>query len=135
MTSLVDLAVAAIERHSHYYTDAVGWLLRAQLRRYSYTIDADREEYGTTAPQLELYAFPVVRWTPCGATIRDIWSRGGTSTRFCDLRDGRKQYASRTAQEAVRQLVGRRRRMIWVLSKKVERAQEDISTAERTLNQ
>jgi hypothetical protein len=134
MTTLDQLAADAIARHSHYYTDAAGWLLRADTQRYSYVVDADREEYGVSDPRVEVRAYPVVRWTPCGATIRDIWGRGGTDTRFCDLRDGRKQYASRDIHEALCQLVERRRRQLWVLARKTARAEEDIQCARVLIN-
>lgn len=126
----------AIERHSHYYTETTDWLFRAEANRYSYTVDADREEYGITAPSIELFAFPVLRRTPCGATIRDIWGdiRAGCSdSRFVNLSGQTKQYASNTAEEAVRELAERRRRQLWVLRKKIARAEEDLTCADALL--
>lgn len=123
--------VEAIRRHSHHYTDAAGWLFRADTVRYSYTVDADREHYGTTAPRIELRAYPVVRWTPKGATLRDIWGGGGT--RWTTLGAYCKQYASRTARDAVAQLLERRRRQLWVLSRKIDHAEEDRCLAEMWL--
>lgn len=114
---------AAIARHSHYYTDVAGWLIRADVVRYSHTVDADREEYGITSGQIELWAFPVERWTQHGATMKDIWS--GSRRRWVDLRPGAKQWASRTALEAVAQLDERRRRLIYVLERKLDRARDD----------
>jgi hypothetical protein len=113
----------AVARHSHYYTDTPGWLFRVEAVRYS-CLDGDGDIYGTTAPALELFAFPVKRWTPCGATLRDIWS--GARERFVDLRPDAKQWASRTPEEAVRQLLGRRRRQDWVLSRKLDRCREEM---------
>lgn len=128
---------AAIAKHSHYYTEAVGWVFRAEAVRYAAIqpyadpVTGDGEWY-TTAPRVELFAFPVVRWTPCGATIKNIWGRRYST--FVDLRPGRKQYASRTAREAVEQLVERRRRQLYILNRQIARAKEEKRVAERLLN-
>lgn len=123
---------AAIARHSHYYRDVPGWLIRADVVRYSYTVDADREEYGLTSGQIELWACPVLRWTQHGATMKDIWT--GSRQRWVDLRPGAKQWASRTAIEAVAQLDERRRRQIYVLQRKLDRAQEDLQIIQSLLD-
>lgn len=130
-------AEAAIERHSHYHTDAPGWLLRAEPVRYAaiapYANPVSGEgEWYTTDAQIELFAFPVLRWTPYGATLREIWS--GARHKWVDLRPGAKQWASRTAAEAVQQLADRRERQIWVLKHKLARAEAEIGLAQRTLN-
>lgn len=128
---------AAIAKHSHYYTDAVGWVIRAEAVRYAAIqpyadpISGDGEWY-TTHPRIELFAFPVVRWTPCGATIKNIWGRRYST--FVDLRPGHKQYASRTAREAVEQLVERRRRQMHVLDRQRARAADEKHVAEVLLN-
>lgn len=134
--SLADATQAgeeAVARHSHYYTDTPGWLFRVEAVRYSTaTLTVwGGEEYGTTAPALELFAFPVKRWTPCGATLRDIWS--GARERFVDLRPDAKQWASRTPEEAVRQLLARRRRQDWVLSRKLDRCRDEMRLCEAFL--
>ena len=123
----------AIARHSHYYTDVPGWLIRAEAVRYSgcSLTEYDGEEYYVTDPAVELFAFPVKRYTPCGATLRDIWS--GARERFVDLRPG-KQWASRTAREAVQQLVDRRKRQQWILNKQLRRAMDDAHVARIVLH-
>lgn len=129
--TLEDAGEAAIARHSHSYKDAAGWLLRADVVRYSYTVDADREEYGLTSGQIELWACPVLRWTQHGATLKDIWT--GARQRWVDLRPGAKQWASRTAVDAVAELAERRRRQQYVLSRKLDRTREDLQIIHRLL--
>ena len=130
---LTQAGAAAVAQHSHYYADAPGWVFRAELVRYSAVTLTEwgGEEYYTTAPTLELFAFPVRRFTPCGATLKDIWS--GARERFVDLRPAAKQWASRTPEEAVRQLLRRRRRQDWVLSRKLDRCRADIQQCESFL--
>jgi hypothetical protein len=129
--TLEDAGEAAIARHSHYYTDVAGWLLRADVVRYSYTVDADLDLYGVTSGQIELWAFPVLRWTQHGATLKDIWS--GARQRWVDLRPNAKQWASRTAVDAVAELAERRRRQQYVLSTKLDRTQKDLQLIQSLL--
>lgn len=130
-TSLEEAGAATITKHSHYYyADAPGWLLRAEAVSYSYAVDADREEYGSTAPAIELWAFPVDRFTPLGATLQNIWS--GARKRWVDLRPG-KQWASRTAEEAVQQLADRRKRQLYILARQTRRAEFEVELAQRAL--
>lgn len=127
--AILEAETAARERHSHYY-EPVGWLYRVEANRYSgCSLDVnDCENYYVTSPRLEAFAFPVERWTPCGATLKGIWS--GARLRWVDLRPGAKQWASRTVEEAIRQLGERRRRQLWVLGKQVRRAEEEKHLAE-----
>lgn len=129
-TSLEEAGAAAITKHSHYYTDVPGWLLRAEAVSYSYVVDADREEYSSTAPAIELWAFPVECFTPLGATLQNIWS--GARKRWVDLRPG-KQWASRTAEEAVQQLADRRKRQLYILARQTRRAEFEVELAQRAL--
>lgn len=129
--TLADAEAAAIARHAHYYTDPPGWLIRAEVVSYSYVVDADREEYGSTAGVIELWASPVERYTPCGATLADIWS--GARKRWVDLRPGAKQWASPTAHEAVQQLLARRKRQLYVLSRQTRRAEYERDLAQLVL--
>lgn len=131
--TIEEAQAAAVAKHSHYYTDPVGWVFRAEVVRYSYTIDADREWYGTTDGAVEIFAFPVRRFTPNGATIQNLWS--GAREKWTDLRPGAKQWASRTAREALEQLAERRRRQLWVLNRKVQRAEYDMKLAKRALEE
>lgn len=109
-----------------YYSSgsrAVGFLFRVEGVSYS-MLTGDGDRYGSTGPSLELFAFPVRRFTPCGATLLDVWS--GARERFVDLRPNAKQWASRTPEEAVRQLLERRRRQDWILSRKLDRCREEM---------
>lgn len=136
--SLEAAGEAAIARHSHYYTEAAGWLLRAEAVRYAAIqpyadpVSGDGEWY-TTAHTIELFAFPVVRWTPFGATIQPIW--GHRTRNWVGLRDPDKQWASRTAEQAVRQLMLRRRRQRYILERQMDRARAEESLAFHSLTQ
>lgn len=126
-------AQAAIERHSHYYTDVAGWLIRAEANRYSSCVlDVNGcEDYYVSGPQIELFAFPVLRFTPLGATLKDIWS--GAKQRWVNLQPGAKQWASRTGAEAIEQLRERRRRQVWVISRQMRRAETDMAVCDALL--
>lgn len=67
------------------------------------------------------------------ATLKNIWS--GARPKWTDLRPGAKQWASRTAREAIEQLAERRRRQLWVLNRKVQRAEYDMKLAKRALEE
>lgn len=123
----------AVKRHSHYYTDVEGWLFRVDTVRYAYCLDPDGDVWGSTDPTLEVQAYPVLRWTPCGATVKDIW--GGKGDKWVDLRPNAKQWASRSVREAIEQLQERRRRQIWVLERKLSRARDDHYLTARALLQ
>lgn len=124
----------AIARHSQYYTDVPGWLIRAEAVRYSgcSITEWGGEDYYVTDPAVELFAFPVRRYTPCGATLLNIWS--GARERFVNLQDPRKQWASRTAREAIEQLVERRKRQRWILERQLQRAADEQRVADVVLN-
>lgn len=132
-----DLSVAEAEadardKHARYYTDAVGWLYRCVANSY-----ATADEWGdwrSTGPRLELFAFPVVRWTPKGAWIKDIHGRRPLNVLVGLSNPHHKQYASRTALEAVDQLRERRRRQVWVLGRQLARAQEEMAMCEKVAN-
>jgi len=121
---------AAIARHSHFYTDSVGWLIRVEACRYSYVTNAEYDEYGTTDSRLELFAFPVKRFTKHGATLNNIWNSG--RNRWVDLRPSAKQWASRTAVDAIEHFINRRHRQLYVLGKQIERARNELLLAEQS---
>lgn len=81
------------------------------------------ESYGSTDARLELFALPVLRWTQYGATLREMV---GARNRWVDLRPG-KQYASRTAREAVHQFAQRRERQIFILHRQLTRAERELA--------
>lgn len=99
------------------------YLFRVEAVSYSYTVDADREEYGSTEPRLEVFALEVLRWTEQGATLREM---SGARNRWVNLQPGAKQYASRTVAEAVEQFASRRRAQIYILQRQLRRAEEDL---------
>lgn len=99
------------------------YLFRVEAVSYSYTVDADREEYGSTEPRLEVFALEVLRWTEQGATLRYEWA--GSRNRWVNLQPGAKQYASRTVAEAVEQFASRRRAQIYILQRQLRRAERE----------
>lgn len=100
------------------------YLFRVEAVSYSYTVDADREEYGTTDPRLEVFALEVLRWTEQGATLRETT---GARNRWVNLQPGAKQYASRTVAEAVEQFASRRRAQIYILQRQLRRAERELA--------
>lgn len=124
---------AAIAKERWHYGEPAGWVFRADVVSYAYTVDPDGDVWGSTAGRIELFAFPVRRFTPNGATIQNLWS--GAREKWTDLRPGAKQWASRTAREAIEQLAERRRRQLWVLNRKVQRAEYDMKLAKRALEE
>lgn len=101
---------------------AVGILYRVEAVSYSVVIDADREEYGSTDAQLELFGYLVKNWTEYGATLLYNWS--GARRRWVNLRPG-NNWASRSAAEAVHQFRLRRERQVFVLERQIRRAQRE----------
>jgi hypothetical protein len=100
------------------------YLFRVEAVSYSYTVDADREEYGSTDPRLEAFALEVLRFTEHGATLREM---SGARNRWVNLRPGAKQYASRTVAEAVEQFASRRRAQIYILRRQLARAERELA--------
>lgn len=109
-----------------------GVLYRVEAVSYSYVIDADREEYGSTAPRLELFGYAVRNWTEHGATLEYSWSR--CRRRWVDLRPGAKQWASRTARKAVEHFAERRRRQLYILARQQRCAEFELKLANAALD-
>lgn len=109
--------------------DDVLW--RCESLVYSYVIDADREEYGTTAPRLEFMPWPVVRRTPKGAWIQ--FADGFGRTEKFILLSARRRFAANTQIEALADFRDRRRRMRYVLTNKIARCDFEIELATRQL--
>lgn len=101
-------------------------LWRVEAVSYSTVIDAEREEYGSTAPRLELFLVSIKHWTPCGARLLSWRSYGPV---WVDLRSGAKQWASRTPEEALRQFELRRRKQINILKRQLLRAERELVLA------
>lgn len=131
--TLDEAGAAAIAKHSHYYTDPAGWVLRAEA--VSYATSDEWGEYRSTGSAIELFAFPVERWTPCGATIKPIWGSGPGSRGWVDLRPYRKQWASRTARDAIEQLKLRRVRQAYILKRQLARAETEQALADAALSE
>jgi len=104
-----------------------GVLYRVEAVSYSYVVDADREEYGSTDPRLELFGYIVERWTPCGATLAHSWS--GARRRWVNLDPGAKQWASRTCREAIEQFKRRRQGQLHILARQTRRAERELDLA------
>jgi hypothetical protein len=100
----------------------LGYLIRCEARRYSVLLD-QFDNYGTSAPRLEVKRFPILRRTQRGAWI-DVWG----DKRFV-LLTARKQYASETEEEAKQQFIHRKRRQIKILASRLRDAKEDLALA------
>lgn len=109
--------LAAAQSQAERHTVAgFEYLWRIEAVRYSgCQIDQfGGENYYVTEPRLELFAQYVKKWTPTGARL--------CCGRHVDLRDGAKQYASRTVDEALAQFKRRRDAQIWILERQLSRA-------------
>ncbi len=92
------------------------YLWRVEAVRY-----AQSDEYGdyrSSDPHLELFFLSVKKWTPTGARL---WNG-----KHVDLRDGKKQFASRTPQEALKQFRMRKHAQIYILEKQLRRAKQEL---------
>lgn len=103
-------------------------LYRAEARRYSYTIDADADRYGVTAPELKIYRYPVLRRTPKGA-----WIDVGSEPRFI-LLTANKRWACETEEEARESFAARRKRQIAILNAQLRQAHEDLRLVSERLD-
>jgi len=99
-------------------------LWRLEARCYSYTIDADRDEYGTTDPRLEMTWWCVKHWTPRGARLEC-----GKYVNL-DKSISRREWASRTQAEALVSFQKRRKRQIAILEGQVHRAKAELALTE-----
>lgn len=92
-----------------------------RVEAVSYSVSDGWGGYSSTGPRLELFLRYVTKWTPCGARIE-----GG---RWVDLREGRKQWASRTPEEALVQFRARRLAQIHILERQLARARLELELA------
>lgn len=102
-------------------------LWRIEAVSYSQCVDPDADRYENTPPRLELFALPVHKWTPHGATLEE-WA----GARRCWVRlDGNaKQYASRTVADALEQFRRRRQAQIRILQAQLARAERELALAQ-----
>lgn len=127
----LDTAAANLRRAMR--DDAVGYLYRVDAVSYATRSDPyDDDSWTSTPPRLELSAFEVRRWTPCGATLVGMSNYYGTD-RWVDLRSSRYwQWASRTPTEAVVHFRNRRRAQLQKLERQFARAREELQLAGET---
>lgn len=125
--TLGQAAAAAVERGRRFMpVRAVGLLFR--VTAVSYASSDEWGDYYSSGPMLELDALPVKKWTPCGARLYYA-ERAGGDAKWVDLRPGHKQWASRDAEEAVRQFLARRKGQIHILERQLRRAREEHDLA------
>jgi len=118
---------AATERAQRFMpVGAVGLLFR--ISAVSYAVSDAWGDWTSIGPQLELDAYPVAKWTPCGARLY-YTERTCALGIWVDLRPGHKQWASRTAEEALNQFLTRRKRQIHILERQLRRAKEEHDLA------
>ena len=99
--------------------DQLAW--RVDTRGYSYTIDPDRDEYGTRY-ELQLAGVPIERRTPAGAWI---WKPGEDWPQLV-LWSWRNRWCAPTPEQALEDFVGRRLRWAYVQARKLRRIKEDL---------
>lgn len=98
-------------------------LWRCDAKSYSYIIDADREEYGSTAPRIELTWHRVERRTPKGAYLNY------TDERFVPLWARNRRFAN-TPAEALADFIGRRKRQHYILNRQLRRCDYELELAQ-----
>ena len=94
----------------------------------SYAVSDEWGDWRSTGPRLELDTHAVAKWTPCGARLHYA-ERAGADGKWVDLRPDRKQWASRTAREALDQFLARRKGQIHILERQLSRAREEHDLA------
>lgn len=97
--------------------DGLDVLWRLEANSYSYVVDADREEYGVTAPRLEMRWYPVERRTPKGA-----WCCG----EFQLLTAFKKKF-SESEEGAIRDFKARKTKQIQILCRQLRRAEQELA--------
>lgn len=120
LRSLFDKKYAKLHEPWGHPKEGADVLWRVEAKSYSYVIDPDREEYGVTAPRLELHWYPVTRRTPCGAWAAD---------RFV-LLTATKRFACNTVEEALESFRQRRRRQVRILTNQLKTAQYELDMVE-----
>lgn len=100
-------------------------LIRCESKRYSYTIDADLDLYGTTFPKLEYHYYPITKRTPKGA-----WITVNFADKFVLLTN--KRFACETKEEAEESFKQRKLRQIRILNGQLKRAKEDLSLVSKS---
>lgn len=127
LRSLFDKKRAKLHEPYGRPENGVDVLWRVEALSYSYVIDADREEYGVTAPRLELRWYEVIRRTPRGAWIR--CSSLFADTRFV-LLTAAKRFACDTIDEALESFRQRRRVQARILAKRLDTARYELGMVE-----
>jgi len=120
--------IAEAERWGRWYApenEILGFLYRFDYKRYSYIVDAEREEYSSYAV-LELYAYPVKKWTPHGATLHCY---SGTRHKFVNL-EATKRFAWKTVDEALESFIARKKKEISIYESRIAEALRGIEAAE-----
>lgn len=120
--------IAEAEGRWRHTDTSLGFLYRFEETRYSVVIDAEREEYGTSV-KLELYAYPIVKKTPCGHTI--LINSGGIlerRTRFVN-ESSTKQFACRNIAGAKRSFCARKAKQAKIYEAKAKYARYLIAVA------
>lgn len=102
-------------------------LWRCEAKRYSYVIDADRDEYGITHPRLELVWLRVTKRTAKGAHVACLLNQNGDT--FVRLW-ANKAFARNTVDEAVKDFIARRKRQIRILEGQLNRAKVELALTE-----
>lgn len=135
--SLAEWEAAAVERWHEVRAEPRDVLFRvetvsyAAIQPFADPATGDGEWY-TTDPRIELFVLTVLKWTPTGARLAyaDRFNRD----RWTSLDPQRKQWASRTAAEALVQFRDRRRAQVHILKGQLRRAERELALADAALN-
>lgn len=101
---------------------------RFEDRRYSYTIDAEREEFGVKT-EVHLRAFEVAKVTPKGVQLNE----GIAGLRFCRI-GARKQFACPTKEAALESYKARKDKQAAIHQSIADTARKCAEAAREHLN-
>lgn len=112
---------------------------RANEKRYSVTVDAEAERYGTKI-EIELTWYRIISYTPKGVWISLSWffdnptpeSLAEGEKRFINF-DHTKRFASASPKDAIEQFMHRRRKQFLILQRQADLALSLFLSAENRL--
>lgn len=105
-------------------------LYRYKAQRYSVVIDADREQYGVSDPQLCLETYLVEKETPCGYWI-NCW--GCLSGKRWVSKTTTKRFAHSTKEGALQAFLRRKKAHVKHAAAALRGAEQELRLAEQAL--
>lgn len=105
-------------------------LWTCDAKSYAYIVDAEREEWGSTAPRIELTWAEVDRRTPKGAYLKGAYRDDFAERTFVPLWARNRRFAN-TPAEALADFIGRRKRQHYILNRQLRRCDYELELAQR----